>query len=67
MTTYDNLGEATDDATVPLLGGRERFTYYINAAQGETTPTSLYAGDLLLAQSTSAYDADGQVYESQYL
>jgi YD repeat-containing protein len=61
MTTYDNLGEATETQTY-LYQGSE-----LAAALADATadpPAKLNSADVLLAQSSTSYDSLGQVYQS---
>ena len=65
MTTLDNLGEATETQQILYTGSN--LTNDIQHSQGNNPPAQLNQSntDVLLSESTSAFDTLGQVYESR--
>ena len=61
MTTYNNLGEATNTRQYSYLGGD--LAGNLAAATAEP-PAPLNSANILLSQGTSAYDTLGQVYQT---
>ncbi len=62
MTTYDNLGDATETQQYSYNGGD--LGGALAAATADPPAPLDPAADVLLSQSSSAYDSLGQVYES---